>query len=89
MTVGQRKGLGGPGGGPARYVVDVDVAARQVTVGVRDDLLVEAQDALGWRWVDGVIEDAVLAAGTTGPVWSRSAPTASPDRPRWWWPTAG
>ena len=68
VTVGQRKGLGGPGGGPARYVVDVDVAARQVTVGVRDDLLVEAQDALGWRWVDGVIEDAVLAAGTTGPV---------------------
>src|SRR6185436_7506223 len=68
VTVGQRKGLGGPGGGPARYVFDVDVAARHVTVGLRDDLLVEAQDALGWRWVDGAIEDAVLTAGTAGSV---------------------
>ena len=28
VTVGQRKGLGLPGGGPKRYVVDVDVAKR-------------------------------------------------------------
>ena len=68
VTIGQRKGLGGPGGGPARYVVDVDVPARRVTVGLRDDLLVEEQDAVAWRWVDGVVEDAVLAADTAGPV---------------------
>ena len=68
VTVGQRKGLGGPGGGPARYVVDVDVPARRVTVGLRDDLLVEEQDVVAWRWVDRVVEDAVLAADTAGPL---------------------
>ena len=39
VTVGQRKGLGLPGGGPKRYVVDVDVANQVVTVGDDADLL--------------------------------------------------
>ena len=57
VTVGQRKGLGlDRAVAPARYVVDVDVAARQVTVGVREDLLVAEQRALGWRWVDAAID---------------------------------
>ena len=90
VTVGQRKGLGWPGGGPARYVVDVDVAARHGH-GRRAATTCSSRrrTPLGWRWVDGVIEDAVLAAGTPARSWSRSAPTASPDRPRWSWPTAG
>lgn len=33
VTVGQRKGLGLPGGGPKRYVVDVDAASATVVVG--------------------------------------------------------
>ena len=40
VTIGQRKGIGLPGGGPKRYVVDVDVEQRVVvTVGDDADLL--------------------------------------------------
>ena len=35
VTIGQRKGLGLPGGGPKRFVVDVDRATATVVVGVR------------------------------------------------------
>jgi tRNA-specific 2-thiouridylase len=41
VTVGQRRGLGLPGGGAPRYVVDVDVAAATVRVGAERDLLCE------------------------------------------------
>ncbi len=52
VTVGQRKGVGLPGGGPARYVVDVDVAEAVVTVGSAEELLVDAQRAGACTWVD-------------------------------------
>ena len=39
VTVGQRRGIGLPGGGPKRYVVDVDVPAATVVVGGDADLL--------------------------------------------------
>ncbi len=39
VTVGQRRGLGLPGGGEKKYVVDVDVEAGVVTVGGADALL--------------------------------------------------
>jgi tRNA-specific 2-thiouridylase len=51
VTVGQRKGVGLPGGGPARYVVDVDVGGAVVTVGSADELLVDTQRAGAWTWV--------------------------------------
>lgn len=38
VTIGQRRGLGLPGGGPKRYAVDVDVRAAVVTVGDDRDL---------------------------------------------------
>jgi tRNA-uridine 2-sulfurtransferase len=41
VTVGQRRGLGLPGGGAPRYVVDVDVPAATVRVGPEDELLSE------------------------------------------------
>ena len=41
VTVGQRRGLGLPGGGAPRYVVDVDVPAATVRVGPERDLLRE------------------------------------------------
>jgi tRNA-specific 2-thiouridylase len=53
VTVGQRKGVGLPGGGPARYVVDVDVEQAVVTVGWADELLVDTQRAGAWTWVEG------------------------------------
>jgi tRNA-specific 2-thiouridylase len=52
VTVGQRRGLGVAGGGARRYAVAVDVAARTVTLGRRQDLLVDrvplVPGALAW-----------------------------------------
>jgi tRNA-specific 2-thiouridylase len=39
VTVGQRHGLGLPGGGPLRYAIDVDVASATVVVGEKRALL--------------------------------------------------
>jgi tRNA-uridine 2-sulfurtransferase len=41
VTLGQRRGLGLPGGGPPRYAVEVDVPAATVRVGRECDLLCE------------------------------------------------
>jgi tRNA-specific 2-thiouridylase len=41
VTVGQRRGLGLPGGGAPRYVVDVDTPSATVRVGPERDLLCE------------------------------------------------
>ena len=50
VTVGQRRGIGVAGGGPKRYVVDVDVERAIVVVGDEADLLDEAVevDHLAW-----------------------------------------
>ncbi len=50
VTIGQRRGLGLPGGGPLRYVVDVDVAAATVTVGDERALAADGEelDELAW-----------------------------------------
>ncbi len=53
VTVGQRKGLGLPGGGPKRYVVDVDVTNQVVTVGDDADLICETLDVVAPTWVAG------------------------------------
>lgn len=60
VTVGQRKGLGLPGGGPKRYVVDVDVPNQVVTVGDDADLLRPGVDVVGATWVDAPVEGDVL-----------------------------
>jgi tRNA-specific 2-thiouridylase len=39
VTIGQRRGIGLPGGGPKRYVVDVDMSAGVVTMGNEADLV--------------------------------------------------
>jgi tRNA-specific 2-thiouridylase len=61
VTLGQRRGLGLPGGGPARYVVDVDVRDAVVTVGDRHDLLVDGQDVLAFT-ATGPATDGVIGA---------------------------
>jgi tRNA-uridine 2-sulfurtransferase len=60
VTVGQRKGLGLPGGGPPRYAVDVDVATATVTIGTADDLLVDEVVVGAITWVDGPVAGPVL-----------------------------
>jgi tRNA-specific 2-thiouridylase len=60
VTVGQRRGLGLPGGGPKRYVVDVDPATRRVTVGDDAALLRPRLGVERVSWVDGPVDGVVL-----------------------------
>jgi tRNA-specific 2-thiouridylase len=60
VTVGQRKGLGLPGGGPKRYVLDVDVDERVVTVGGPDELRRPGVTVRGVTWVDRRVDGDVL-----------------------------
>ena len=59
VTLGQRRGVAG-GGGVKRFVVDVDVPGRRVTVGTESTLLVENEFAVAPVWTDGVVEGDVL-----------------------------
>jgi tRNA-specific 2-thiouridylase len=60
VTIGQRRGLGLPGGGPLRYVVDV-VADEDphVVVGDGSDLLRDSVEVAAVTWVDGPVEGPV------------------------------
>jgi tRNA-specific 2-thiouridylase len=60
VTVGQRKGVGLPGGGPKRYVVDVDTTTATVTVGADTDLLRDEVVVTAPVWVDGPVAGDVL-----------------------------
>ena len=60
VTVGQRKGLGLPGGGPKRYVVDVDVDTRVVTIGDEDQLLGPRMSVSSVTWIDEPVVGRVL-----------------------------
>ena len=76
VTVGQRRGLGLPGGGAPRYVVDVDVPAATVRVGPEQDLLrdtlvldqvVWAADPVGGRVGVQCSAHGALRPATVGP----------------------
>ncbi|MDJ0768831.1 MAG: tRNA 2-thiouridine(34) synthase MnmA [Ilumatobacter sp.] len=60
VTIGQRRGIGLPGGGPKRYAVDVDVPAATVTVGEEGDLLVGETGAERVGFVDRPVSGTVL-----------------------------
>lgn len=53
VTLGQRRGIGLPGGGPKRFVVDIDLDALQVTVGDEAELLVPGHSVREMTWVHG------------------------------------
>ena len=55
VTIGQRKGLGLPGGGPKRYVVEVDRGTSTVVVGDDRDLLVESICVEDVTWTGGPV----------------------------------
>ncbi len=61
VTIGQRKGLGLPGGGPKRYVVDVDVTRATVVVGDERELLIVATTLRDVTWVGEPVGGDVLA----------------------------
>jgi tRNA-specific 2-thiouridylase len=62
VTIGQRRGLGLAGGGPAQYAVAVDVPRRRVVVGGAEDLMAASVmvSAPGWVGVAPAIGDVVL-----------------------------
>ncbi len=60
VTIGQRRGIGLPGGGPKRYVVDVDVENALVTVGDDADLHTGRTFAADPVWTDRPVWGEVL-----------------------------
>jgi tRNA-uridine 2-sulfurtransferase len=71
VTVGQRKRLGLPGGGPKRYVLAVDGPSATVVVGDEGDLLDDTVLVGAPTWIDGPVDGDVLvqtsAHGTPHP----------------------
>jgi tRNA-uridine 2-sulfurtransferase len=61
VTVGQRRGLGLPGGGAPRYVVDVDMPGATVRVGPAGDLLTDHVALDRVVWADGPVSGRVTA----------------------------
>ena len=61
VTVGQRKGLELGGAPQRRYAVDVDIAARRVTVGGVSELAARGVRLVDHRWASGAVEGDVLA----------------------------
>jgi tRNA-specific 2-thiouridylase len=71
VTLGQRRGVGLPGGGPKRYVVDIDVASATVVVGDEARLFRESIDVGSVTWAAEPCSGEVLvqcsAHGTAQP----------------------
>jgi len=60
VTVGQRHGLGLPGGGPPRHALRVDPVSATVTVGAPEDLLVERQTVGPVSWAAEPVSGSLL-----------------------------
>ena len=68
VTVGQRKGLDLGGAPQRRYAIDVDIAARRVTVGGASELSAPGVRLVDHRWAGDPVEGDVLAqASAHGP----------------------
>jgi len=61
VTIGQRRGLGLPGGGDPQYVVAVDVPGATINVGPEEDLLVDRVDLRDLTWVGAPMTGPLLA----------------------------
>lgn len=61
VTLGQRRGLGVRGGDDPLYVTEVDVPSATVTVGSRDDLLVDSVTLVDLQWVDAPVQGPLAA----------------------------
>ena len=61
VTVGQRRGLGLPGGGDSRYAVAVDIPTRTVRVGAPEELDVTEVRLDTMVWPSGPVEGEVAA----------------------------
>lgn len=79
VTIGQRRGIGLPGGGPKRYVVDVDVPSAVVTVGSDADLFRDSMRVVAPTWVDDSVGGAVLVQCSAHGATKRATIDASGD----------
>jgi len=67
VTVGQRRGLGLPGGGPKRYVVDVEAGdAPVVTVDDEAALFVDSQPFTDLVWSSAPVDDVLVQCSAHG-----------------------
>jgi tRNA-specific 2-thiouridylase len=85
VTIGQRKGIGLPGGGPKRYVVDVDTAARVVTVGSDSDLLRSELTVHSMAWVNEAVSGEVLVQASAHGATQRATIRCAQDSVRVVW----
>jgi tRNA-specific 2-thiouridylase len=60
VTLGQRRGIGLPGGGPKRYVVDIDHATATVKVGDESMLLCDSLVVHQMTWAHQPFDGEVL-----------------------------
>lgn len=87
VTIGQRRGLGLPGGMPKRYVVDVDPARGVVTVGDEGDQYTDHAVLAQMVWAAEPVEGSVLAqCSAHGRVRAAVAAPVEPhgDAHTWW-----
>lgn len=63
FTIGQRKGLGLPGGGPPYYVVRIDACRNEVVVGRRDELVRTEFRVADVQWASAAPTDAPFTCG--------------------------
>ncbi len=73
VTIGQRHGLGLPGGDVPRYAIAVDVPTATVTVGTKADLVTDRVPLRDLVWVAGPVDGPLLAQasahGQPRPCW--------------------
>jgi tRNA-specific 2-thiouridylase len=79
VTIGQRRGIGLPGGGPKRYVVDVDVPNAVVTVGDDVDLYRSSLRVAAPTWVAEPVTGTVLVQCSAHGSVQRAAITTTDD----------
>ncbi len=79
VTVGQRKGLGLPGGAPKRFVLEVDRATATVVVGDEDELQDDGLAVEQVTWVGGPIDGELLVQTSAHGVPHRAVVVCRPD----------
>lgn len=88
VTIGQRRGLGLPGGGERRFVVDIDHASARVTVGDERLLMVDDVDVSGITWTDEALtggERVLVQCSAHGEPRPAVVDTIDPSRVRVRW----
>ena len=79
VTVGQRRGLGLPGGGPKRFVLSVDRLSSTVVVGDESELLDDSLTVGSMTWGDEPVDGDVLVQASAHGTPHRATTSILPD----------